>query len=223
MCEADESSREHVPPRCLFPNAKDFGSDERKNLITVPSCDQHNSGKSKDDEYLRAALTMMSGPASAPAEYLFFAKVLKAARRKPDGHMRFFSRGVLLPSGETAVQLSRLRFDGCIDRLVRALYFHTFGTKWQHKTVVVSPGFYLHDDAGRLTVPEETHAAKKLTQEFLGAQRAQGENPSVFLYKIHQEGEFLGFASLFYQSVEIYVASSPALEAMHNRDLTSLL
>ena len=57
MCDASATGREHVPPRCLFPEAKDIpGKDFRKKLITVPSCDAHNFAKSKDDEYLMTIL-----------------------------------------------------------------------------------------------------------------------------------------------------------------------
>lgn len=42
MCEAAPTSREHVPPKCLFPESKDVnGQNFRENLITVPSCDIH--------------------------------------------------------------------------------------------------------------------------------------------------------------------------------------
>ena len=53
MCDSSARSREHVPPRNLFPEAHESGGvDYRINLITVPSCDAHNSAKSKDDEFL---------------------------------------------------------------------------------------------------------------------------------------------------------------------------
>src|SRR5262245_35856510 len=52
-CDAPPTSLEHAPPRLLFPEQKDAGGrDLRRRLITVPSCDAHNSEKSKDDEYL---------------------------------------------------------------------------------------------------------------------------------------------------------------------------
>src|SRR5690554_7592949 len=57
MCENDATSREHVPPLCLFPEMKDTkGINFRKELITVPSCDLHNSKKSDDDEFLMLSL-----------------------------------------------------------------------------------------------------------------------------------------------------------------------
>lgn len=58
MCERNATSREHVPPLCLFPEVKDTkGINFRKNLITVPSCDIHNSKKSDDDEFLMLSLS----------------------------------------------------------------------------------------------------------------------------------------------------------------------
>ncbi len=61
-CGAPASSKEHVPPKCLFPEEKDINTSFfRHNLITVPSCDQHNSVKSKDDEFLLACITGIVG------------------------------------------------------------------------------------------------------------------------------------------------------------------
>lgn len=53
-CDKEATGKEHIPPRCIFPEKKDVDGDHRKNLITVPSCDEHNLQKSKDDEFLMA-------------------------------------------------------------------------------------------------------------------------------------------------------------------------
>lgn len=60
MCQDLATSREHVPPRCLFPESKDVatGKDYRQKLLTVPSCDQHNSHKSNDDQFLLLILLL---------------------------------------------------------------------------------------------------------------------------------------------------------------------
>jgi hypothetical protein len=47
FCDCPASSREHAPPKCFFPKGN------RENLVTVPSCDKHNSEKSHNDEYMR--------------------------------------------------------------------------------------------------------------------------------------------------------------------------
>ncbi len=62
MCNKPSTSKEHVPPKCIFPEAKDLGSEKfRENLIKVPSCDLHNMKKSKDDEYLMIVLAIIIG------------------------------------------------------------------------------------------------------------------------------------------------------------------
>ena len=62
FCGAFATTREHVPPRNLFPEAKDVeGQDFRKNLITVHSCDEHNSEKSHDDQFLMVSLAGIVG------------------------------------------------------------------------------------------------------------------------------------------------------------------
>ena len=57
MCYAPATGREHFPPRCIFPEDRKY----RANLIKVPSCDEHNSKKSKCDEYLKFVLTAVGG------------------------------------------------------------------------------------------------------------------------------------------------------------------
>jgi len=81
-CNDIATSREHVPPICLFPEAKDVsGLNFRKDLITVPSCDKHNSKKSHDDEFLMVSIAGIVG--NNLVGYLQFqTKVSRAIRRK---------------------------------------------------------------------------------------------------------------------------------------------
>src|SRR5262249_38328640 len=57
MCDKPATTKDHIPPLCFFPEQKDIpkGANYRKNLITVPACDEHNSKTSMDDEYLLGA------------------------------------------------------------------------------------------------------------------------------------------------------------------------
>ena len=43
-CGKKASSREHVPPKCIFLDSVD-GKKNKNNLITVPSCYEHNTAK----------------------------------------------------------------------------------------------------------------------------------------------------------------------------------
>jgi len=61
-CGLAAYTREHIPPLCLFPEIKDSGGNNyRINLLTVPSCELHNTKKSKDDEFLLMSLAGIVG------------------------------------------------------------------------------------------------------------------------------------------------------------------
>ena len=51
-CGKVATTREHVPPYCFFPTGY------RENLITVPSCEEHNNKQSNEVEYVRNILSV---------------------------------------------------------------------------------------------------------------------------------------------------------------------
>ena len=84
MCDNPPTTMEHVPPKCFFPESKDVfdGKDYRKNLISVPSCEDHNLKKSHDDEYIfYVVLSNYSG--NLVAFNQFVSKALRAYRKNP--------------------------------------------------------------------------------------------------------------------------------------------
>ena len=107
MCGECVTSREHVPPKCLFPEKKDLpkGFNLRKNLITVPSCDLHNTHKSQDDQYLQLVLTCTFEGNNTKTN-LFNTKVMRAFDRKPQllaGFMKQREK-VLVPDASGKLQ-----------------------------------------------------------------------------------------------------------------------
>ena len=80
MCEQKATSVEHVPPKCLFPEYKDTQRDLRLNLITVPSCDDHNGKKSRDDEFLMVSLAGIIGNNSIGYQH-YRGKIQRALKR----------------------------------------------------------------------------------------------------------------------------------------------
>ena len=97
MCEKSANTVEHAPPKCVFPEGKDLAArlNYRRNLITVPSCEEHNTAKSRDDEYLLHVLaaSITSSPIG-PTQFL--TKVRRSLERAPN------LASTLLP-GETPV------------------------------------------------------------------------------------------------------------------------
>ena len=139
FCGASATGIEHVPPKCLFPEAKDaFGVDHRKNLITVPSCDKHNLEKSRDDEFLMASITPVVGN-NGTALVQTKTKLLRAfnrtdgrlfgtAIRNPHSMQLQCPDGKKIPVFFGEADLPRL----CrvLEHIGRGLYFHARGERF---------------------------------------------------------------------------------------------
>lgn len=211
ICESRETSREHAPPLCIFPGESILGRNLRKNLITVPSCDLHNSKKSKDDEFFRATLLLATAKDSRAASLLFFQKLMKAARRRPHAYRSFFEeQGTISGTNLPVVRLSRTRFDHCVDHLVRALCFHATGAKWHHPIIVASPRFFGDFESGQVIPHQTSLDAIAVSREFLAQVPLVGENPEIFRYRLRYEHEaqILAFACQFYDLFEVFAYSS---------------
>jgi hypothetical protein len=214
MCNAVATSQEHAPPACIFPESKLIGKDLRKNLITVPSCDLHNSKKSEDDEFLRATICLTAAGSSEVATHQFSEKVLKGAKRSLAKYRSFAPRAnVTTPPGKSAFTTDRVRFDRCIEHIAKAICFHNHGVKWLLPIAVISPQLLTTSSSGQLIGHEPSLSAAEATRSFLAMQPVQGENPEVFMYRVKIEEDMFAFAALFYGSVEVFAASSPEIAA----------
>ena len=223
MCELPETSREHAPPSCFFPEQKGYGKDLRRGLITVPSCDAHNSVKSKDDEFMRSVIIMTSAPKSLAGRFQFFGKFLRAMRRRPHVFQSFFKdRGTAARGTGRVIQIDRPRFDRCVDNLARALFFHTYQRQWPHRIASISPNFYSGVESDQVKVHEPTKQGMEVARKFLESVPTQGENPEVFEYKIRydEQAGIFSVAMRFYESFEVYAFSllneTVTDEGLHN-------
>lgn len=195
MCGKEATSNEHVPPKCLFPEQKDLhtGVDLRKQLITVPSCDEHNSAKSQDDEYLLQVLAI-NLPANVIAKNQFLTKIMRSINRNPrlvDQIMKHPQTVITVGknTAEThhtiAVKIDDARFDSALEHIGRALYFHHFREKWLGD-IRTQPDFLLRSlnpsYAEALNKPVE-NIAKAADQAFKDSPYF-GENPDVFKYQV---------------------------------------
>jgi hypothetical protein len=183
MCNAQATGREHVPPRCLFPESKDVqGMDYRKNLIKVPSCDIHNSKKSKDDEYLLAVLTTYYQN-NAVSNKHNETKVLRALTHSHKLAVRMVENGgtfgVLAYFG---VDSDRI-FNVC-EHIAKGLCFYNLNLKWHHPFQFLSPAFPPTQNTERFL------AESRKFEEFISGQlekkqcRFRGDNPDIFQYRL---------------------------------------
>jgi hypothetical protein len=215
MCPRPATSDEHVPPKCIFPKAKEIaGGDLRKNLITVPSCDEHNTQKSADDEFLMVSLAGIVGNNSIGYRHKL-GRVDRAMRRSSG---RLLDK--LFKSRERPIRLNGDEFmeviwgtpdverlHACFDRVVRGLFFHHFKARFEGKVVTLLG--YLHHtekNSANFTAFLKHRAALDLANK-----PRLGANPDVFYFQVTDRDEFgiSLFRLCFYGGLDIYSSLIP--------------
>lgn len=194
MCEEKATSREHVPPKCIFPEKKDLPKNFnfRKNLISVPSCDLHNSHKSMDDEYLMFVLSTHLVGNEHKARH-FYSKVKRAIERKPHVYREFMKNQapVKLVNEETgevqntiAYVVSEDRFNSVITHIAHGIYFHHKKEKWCGEVHIFTPMLADFDSEDRVSKNASIQSAgEKLSEVFSSATR-YGSNPEIFQFSM---------------------------------------
>jgi hypothetical protein len=210
MCSATATTTEHAPPKCFFPEAKDVGVDLRVNLVTVPSCDDHNTSRSKDDEY--AMMFVVTHYETNPvARKQFSSKCIRALKRSPGFASAVFHRRrpVRIAGQSTVVvEVDRARFDRVMDHTCRALFFHEMGRQFLGDLSVWSPAF-VH--AGLESDADEAALAFSARQ-ILQARPKRGRNQEVFWYQIFEEpGRLVAFRLVFYEGCSVYAVCTHGL------------
>jgi hypothetical protein len=216
MCELDATSIEHVPPKAIFPEAKDIGADYRKNLITVPSCDLHNMGKSHDDEFLMVSLAGIIGNNSIGYHHQLtkvdralrrtsFALLKKVFLKKPVLHQIDLGSNRFLQVLWGTPDQARLR--DCFARVARGIHYNHFGTAFfgQVKPLI---GYLAHEDQSTRNLYRFLIDRAELD---LADQEKFGKNQSVFFYQVTQSDEFGLFLIrlCFYGGLSVFCALIP--------------
>ncbi len=199
MCDAPATSREHVPPKCIFPDAAEF----RKNLITVPSCDEHNLRKSMDDELLRQIIACAPGNNDLCLSVVE-GGVIPALERRPHIVDTFLPnlRRVQLGDYESAsYKIPFPRFKSCIGAIVRGLFYADTGEKLLLELDVGWGPLFPPD----FTKPPFFEPIRRAEQALPPMRR--GTNPKVFIYDFdYSPGHTTGFCRLrFYEGYPIWV------------------
>lgn len=223
-CDSPATSREHVPPKCLFPT--ELGKNLRKDLITVPSCDQHNGKKSDNDEFLLASLAGIIGCNDVGMLHKF-TKVDRAIRRSGGRLLK----KVLKNSEITSHKLENgnivdvawgkpdlKRLHDCFELIGRGLYFHRLGKRFKGK-VICEVVYVPINDRGRAGYRE--FAVEQMEKE-IAKTDIQGENSEVFQWLIGPK-DFSGACCgkiIFYGNLSVYLAFIP--ESFREEDYVNL-
>lgn len=219
MCSQPATSKEHVPPACLFPEEKDIKTSIfRNNLITVPSCDLHNLKKSKDDEFLMACLAGIVGN-NVIGFFHNLTKVKRALDRKgnllhvlmkePQEISIKNKQGYVLPVLVGSLDFERLY--SCFKHMAYGLYYHKFGKTLNGECHVIMDFIKYNEQKA------ETYkllCRKRFEMEPKKPQ-TEGTNPEIFRYQFFEPDEFglIALGMTFYEGATVFVSFQPANSA----------
>lgn len=217
MCSSFATSREHVPPKNLFPEACEMGgTDYRINLITVPSCDEHNSAKSHDDEFLMVSLAGIIGNNSIGYMHKI-GKVDRAIRlsanrlldqillEKTDIHRVEFGADKFIDVLWGTPDVERLH--RCFEHIAYGLHQHHFRKRFCGRINVLL-GYLFHKDQNTRTWCE--FIRDKADIDLQGKPNI-GSNQEVFYYQLSDPDQFGLFLMrlCFYGGLRVYIAFTP--------------
>ena len=202
MCESKSFSKEHVPPRCLFPKPKDLKSDQnmRKNLLTVPSCDIHNSEKSGEDAYFLNVLTGSNLINETGREH-YRNQIRRQNLRNKSIISRFAQRAIEV-DGKLGHVVEIDRLDNFVFHLGLALYYAHFSKKWSGGIEWVPefmPRFPDEQAEEDRILIVQSNDIDFHDVPFIG------ENPEVFKYQLIQNSKYIKMRLHFYEGCKIFL------------------
>lgn len=211
-CDSKATGREHIPPISIFPESKDSNEDFRKNLLTVPSCDEHNLKKTKDDEFLMMCLASIVGNNSI-GYIQTKTKVKRALERKYEGFIEKIienakdlriktKEGLVFPILSGKPDLERLH--KCVEYMTSGIYYHEFGKQLKGQTNVLF-GFIEYEDKN--TNQFKTYFKDKFESKS-DKYPAKGSNPKIFYYQIVPPDKFgiIALKLTFYGGTDIFIS-----------------
>jgi hypothetical protein len=216
FCDEDPCSREHVPPRCLFPEIKDLrdGKNQRKNLVSVPSCHAHNSAKSSDDEFLMWILAVIAQGNDLKDQHML-SKCMRAFERSPNRFIDIMSNlspSLLGYSAEGLVKTATFevdldRFIHCMSRIAAGLYYHHYGKRWRGTYLVFTDAFFEMKNSRAAEINQTIFESNKRIVEAFCVLPYLGSNPSIFRYKYYSVNEGKHAVLMeFYEAINVSVA-----------------
>jgi hypothetical protein len=196
-CERPASTIEHCPPKAFFPNG------QRQNLMTVPSCDEHNNDNSKDVEYARNAITTLWGVNTTGLE-LLERKTKKSLDRSPGLLFQPFRTMEPVMYGEHVTGVYHLdidRLEVVFGACVRAVHYRDTRRKHADWSIVM-PCCAFDSNVPEQFVQNWTRLCDALKS--LQFERKGTANPSVFEYGVAQlQGKHV-YLHVFYGSFLVY-------------------
>lgn len=216
-CDEPATSVEHVPQKCLFIEDKDLApgmESQRRNLITVPSCSEHNHDMSAADE--EAFTLILLGHCCDENEVAIRQLNTKGRRMYERGSPTFrqlFERigpaenpitgpgGARFPIPRQIVE----RFIGVMRKIAQGLFFKINGFRWTESLTVVVKNFAaLEKDILALwQIFHNLNSAHGWTEPTL----CENQDVFTFKYLLDERPQDMSLSMSFYRNFEVFVSS----------------
>jgi len=186
MCDRLATTKEHVPAKCFFPKDGETASTGlRTNLVTVPSCDLHNSSKAKDDEY--ACLIVASSMDVNPVGATFSGKrIVRAVRKRPTLFGIFRNPFPVQVGGKSTMgfEVDITRFHNYFDHTLRGVFYHHFKRKFLGDLKILTPTLVDVSSPNRAELNLYLREFVSLSAGFFRHRPKYGQHQEVFYYQV---------------------------------------
>jgi len=187
MCEKRATSREHVPQKAFFPKVGELpkGIFTQKELMTVPSCDEHNTHKSMDDEYAYVVVAANADVNSVGATSSG-KRITRAVTRRPSFVGIFKNPFPAAVNGRPTIgfEIDLPRLQRTFTQMARAVFFYHFKKKYRGKIDIVMPSVIKTAGTDLAVVNRFLAGFKEISRSFFSNVPRHGENPLIFYYQI---------------------------------------
>lgn len=193
--DKESLTREHVPPKCLFPKS------DKNSLITVPSCIEHNGGKSSDDEKFLQIMSLQI-LANKKGQDIATNKAVKSIFRNRkrtkilarDATLVYVDEernGQLKPT--FAFKFDEGEFNSSISSICKGLYYHEFHKVFDGEIKIYNE-FQISLDDDSVKKNQEYEKNRMLIEKNFSNIERKGENQEIFYYQIMKAPKGLGLS-----------------------------
>lgn len=201
-------TKEHVPPKCFFPKS------DRSSLITIPSCEEHNGGKSDDDEHLLQMISIQI-LANDKEQDIGVNKALRGLYRNKKKIKSLASTATLVYFKEKetdsfkqtfAFKFDEQKFDKGISSICKGLYYYEFH-KVFNGDIKIYNEFKISLDDNSIHRNKTYEENRALIKKCFSNIEKKGENQSIFYYQVLKGPQELNFSYAirlcFYEGIGI--------------------
>lgn len=195
-CKNIANTTEHVPPRCFFTKGN------KKNLITVPSCNEHNNNKKLDDEYVRNIFSLSININKYGIE-LANDKTFRSLNQSPKLLYRTFKKVYPLDNINTiAFEIDNKRIENWIKSIAYAIYRKDFNKNYNANWDIIdgSSAIVINENKADLNNEVEN---RNFAKNFRFKEK-KTSSPEIFKYFLCKENEKLTYKFIFFQSINYY-------------------